>query len=103
MEIVARPLSPCSPNDDADGAHGLTWRRIFKIRNTVCWRWFYKFGMRIPFEEFASEANQVIVESLTAFAPCGAASFAHFLYRALSRRMPSVARREWAGTIEYSY
>ena len=50
-----------------------------------------------------SEGNSVIAECLLAFDPAGPASFATFLYRAMSRRMPSVARHEWVGTMERTY
>jgi hypothetical protein len=79
------------------------WRTIFKLRNTVAWCWYYKFGAPIPVEEFMSEGNQVLAESIAAFDPQGSGSFVTFVYRALHCRMPSVARHEWAGTIERTY
>ena len=103
MASIARPQSLQNHPDDTSGVCGLSWRRVLKIRNTVCWRWYYRFREEIPVEEFMSEGNQVIAESLNAFAPAGTGSFATFLFRALYRRMPSVARREWATAIEYSY
>src|SRR5258705_342954 len=97
-------ISP-HPNDDyPDGVHGTPWRSIFKLRNTVAWRWFHKFGEQIPFEEFASECNVVIAESVRAFVSQEGCTFAGFVYRAMDRRMASVPRRYWAGgTNEYRY
>jgi|GEM_PF-5816922 len=91
------------PNNDAVELYGLSWKRIFKLRNTAAWRWYDRFGSRIPVEEFMSVGNQVIAECLNTFEPDGPSSFAHFLYRALDMRMPDVARREWAGMIQRTY
>jgi hypothetical protein len=82
---------------------GLPWRTIFKLRNTVAFRWCRKFGDQIPVEEFLSECNQVIAESARAYTPQDGCTFAGFLYRAMHRRMPSVPRHIWAGTNTYVY
>src|SRR6267143_1936341 len=96
---------PASPTHDyAEGVHGLPWENIFRLRTSVAMKWFRKFHGHIALEEFASECNQVIAESVRAFVPQEGCTFAGFLYRAMHRRMPSVPRHLWAGgTNEYRY
>lgn len=105
MAILAHRSTPDPgfPVSLTDAIHGLSWRNVFKIRNTVAWTWYRKFGSRIAVEEFMSEGNLVVAECVLAYTAEGPSSFAHFLYKALTLRMPSVARREWAGCIQRTY
>ena len=83
--------------------HGLSWQRIFTIRTAVARTFFHKFQEQIPLEEFLSEGNQALTESLAAFDPSGGASLATYLSRALRCRMWDVVKREWKDTSVTTY
>lgn len=100
MAIV--PDSSC-PAALAETIHGLTWQHIFRLRDAVARTFYGKFAEAIPLEEFLSEGNQVLAESLTTFDPHGPASFTTYLYRQLQRRLWDVPKRVWHDTNETTY
>jgi len=103
MGSIARPQSLQNYGDHAEGVHGVSWKRIFRLRDSVARRFYRKFHQQIPLEEFLSEGNQALVESLIAFDPTGAVSLTTHLYRFLSKRLWDVPKREWRGTSESTY
>jgi hypothetical protein len=99
MESIAFPPSPLQ----AEGPYGLSWKRIFKLRDSVARRFYCKFQGQIPLQEFLSEGNQALTESLASFPPDGPASLPTWLYRHLVRRMWRVPGKEWKGANESRY
>jgi hypothetical protein len=90
MEIVS---------NDVDGVHGLPWRHVFKLRDSVAYRWFLRYRMLIPLAEFQSGGNLGIAQAMRTYA--GTAPFGTYLTKVLHHRMSHVVRAEWSGWVEY--
>jgi hypothetical protein len=95
--------APRQDTQEQDGLYGLSWEAIFRLRDAVARRWYYKFWQRIPLEEFLSQGNLVITQCSAAYDPTGSASFATVLHVWLRRRMSTVIEQEWRGCTERVY
>jgi hypothetical protein len=85
-----------------DSIHGLSWRRIFLIRNGCAFTWYRRYRMLIPLEEFWSAGNLGIVLAIRRYIPAGEIAgpslpFPLYLTKCLHHDMALVVRREWSG------